>query len=249
MYNTIPIKDSNYFSEANYDTSELENFVNNFVFTKKITITKSFTRVQLPLSKTLVDDFNLSCLFENKFSENTCNHYLNDFFDRFFVYNISIDYLGLKKIFDAIKNTPLQKEKLCDGLSKYFLYANDQSDIIKSLFGVCGQTYEDLFKRTTLFMEIQKALENQSFDKISYKDVLLNAYKLLSYQQQIYQDFLINKIDTYKISTYLDLVKEVLQKNSIDAFYKDEIYRYNNKYLSLSLEKTAYQTNIFNQNF
>jgi hypothetical protein len=128
------------------------------------------------------------------------------------------------------------------------LYANDQNDIIKGLFGACGQDYEDLFKRTTLFMEIQKTLDNQSFEKTSYKDMLLNSYKLLSYQQQIYQDFLVNKVDTYKISTYLDAVKDVLQKNSIDPFYKDEIYRYNNRYLSLALEKIAYQSNGSSQN-
>jgi hypothetical protein len=97
-------------------------------------------------------------------------------------------------------------------------------------------------------MEIQGNLENQSFEKISYKDHLLNEYKLLSYQQQLYQDFLVNKADTYKINTYLDFVKEVLKKNAIDPFYKDEIYRYNNKYLSLSLEKAAYQTTTFTQN-
>jgi len=105
-----------------------------------------------------------------------------------------------------------------------------------------------MFKRTTLFMEIQKTLENKSFEKISYKDTLLNEYKLLSYQQQLYQDFLINKADTYKIGAYLDFVREALNKNAIDPFYKDEIYRYNNKYLSLALEKIAYQSNIFTQN-
>jgi len=105
-----------------------------------------------------------------------------------------------------------------------------------------------MFKRTTLFMEIQNDLENQAFQKISYKDPLLNEYKLLSYQQQIYQDFLINNADTYKIGTYLDFVREVLNKDIINPFYKDEIYRYNNKYLSLALEKIAYQSNVFTQN-
>ena|GEM_PF-892556 len=226
----------------------MENFVNTFVFTKKITITKPFTRVQLPLSKTLVDDFNLSCIFENKFSSRTCNHYVSDFLDSFFVYNISLDYPGLQKIFDAIKSNATQKGRFCEGLSKYLLYANDKNDPIKDLFSSCGTGYEEMFKRTTLFMEIQNTLENQSFEKISYKDMLLNEYKLLSYQQQIYQDFLINKVDTYKISTYLDFVRDVLTKETIDPFYKDEIYRYNNKYLSLALEKIAYQSNVFTQN-
>jgi len=248
MYNTIPVKQLSYFSGGNYDTSELENFVNTFVFTKKIAITKSFNRVQLPLSKTLTDDFNLSCVFENKFSKNTCNYYLSDFLDSFFIYNISVDYPGLKNIFEAIRSNATNKWRFCEGLSKYLLYANDQSETIKELFSLCWPSYESLFKRTTLFMEIQKTLENQSFEKTSYKDILLNEYKLLSYQQQIYQDFLINKADVYKISSYLDFVKETLKKNSIDAFYKDEIYRYNNKYLISALEKIAYQSNIFTQN-
>ncbi len=97
-------------------------------------------------------------------------------------------------------------------------------------------------------MEIQATLENQSFDKTIYKDPLLNIYKLLSYQQQIYQDFLINKPDTYKISVYLDLVRELLTRKSIDPFYIDETYRYNNKYLAPSLEKLTYQSTTFTQN-
>jgi len=113
---------------------------------------------------------------------------------------------------------------------------------------MCGQSYLDVFKRTILFIEIQRALENQSFEKIGYKDTLLNQYKLLSYQQQIYQDFLINKTDTYKIAIYLDFVAEVLKKNAIDHFYKDETYRYNNLYLSPTLEKIAYQSNGFTKN-
>ena len=248
MYNTIPIQPLSYFSGNTYDVAELENFVNNFVFTKKITITKSFTRVQLPLAKSLVDTFNISCLFESKFSKKTCNYYLNDFLDSFFVYTVATDYSGLKKIFEAIKTTPIEKKRFCESLSKYFLYTNDQNDTIKTLFGACWQTYEDLFKRTTLFIEIQHTLENQSFEKIIYKDTLLNEYKLLSYQQQLYQDFLINKVDTYKTNTYLDFVQEILRKNTVDQFYKDEIYRYNNKYLSPALEKFTYQSNGFNQN-
>lgn len=222
--------------------------MNTFIFTKKITVSKPFTRVQLPLQTSLIDDFNLSCISENKLSSRTCNHYLDNFLDSFFIYMIPKDYTGLEQIFNFIKSNETDKSRFCQGLSKYLLYSNDQSETIANLFDLCGKEYTEIFKRTTLFMEIQSDLENQSFKKISYKDPVLNEYKLLSYQQQIYQDFLINKADTYKINTYLDFVKEVLKKNTIAPFYKDEIYRYNNKYLSLSLEKTAYQSTIFTQN-
>lgn len=113
MYNTTPIKEISYFSADDYDSNELESFMNNVVFTKKITSPKSFTPAQLPLTKTLVNNFNLSCLFESKLSKNTCNHYLGIFFERFFVYAISVDYPGLQNIFDVVKNTPSQKEELC----------------------------------------------------------------------------------------------------------------------------------------
>ncbi|MEI6672050.1 MAG: hypothetical protein WCL02_01485 [bacterium] len=59
---------------------------------------------------------------------------------------------------------------------------------------------------------------------------------------------MINKADTYKINIYLDFVKELLKKHTIEPFYKDEIYRYNNKYLVSALEKFAYQSNTFGQN-
>ncbi|HBB04447.1 TPA: hypothetical protein DCZ39_06215 [Patescibacteria group bacterium] len=113
MYNTLPVKPMSYFSGGKYDTSELENFVNIFVFTKKISVNKPFTRVQLPLSKTLMEDFNLGCISESKISSITCNHYLNNFLDSFFVYTLALDYPGLKNIFDAIKNNANQKERFC----------------------------------------------------------------------------------------------------------------------------------------
>lgn len=248
MYETIPIKQLSYFSWTIYDNNELENILNTFVFTKKFTIKKPFTRVYLPINETLVQDFNLACVFENKLSSRTCNYYLNDFLDTFFIYNLSKDYIGLQSIFDTIKKNTLHKGKFCQWLSKYLLYTNDYTDSVEKLFFACGQSYVDTFKRTTLFMEIQKSLENQLFDKTVYKDDVLNTYKLLSYQQQIYQDFFINKIDTYKIGLYFDFIRELIKKNTIDPFYIDEIYRYNNKYLVSALEKITYQSHIFTQN-
>lgn len=248
MDTTMIIKPLSYFSWGTYDTAELEHFIHNFLFTKKAPVSQSLARAQLPISKSLVDDFNLSCLFEKKFSTSTCDYYLNAFLDSFFVYDISSDYSGLKNIFNALITSPTKKNAICDWLSKYSLYANNQNDTIKELLNMCGKTYWDIFTRTTFFIEIQKTLENQIFDKNTYKDPILNTYKLLSYQQQIYQDFLINKTDTYKISTYLDFVRELLKKQTIDPFYMDEIYRYNNNYLDITLEQLTYQSSNFSQN-
>ena len=89
VYGTIPIKQMSYFSDGDYVIEELEHIVNTFVFTKKFTVSKPFTRIHLPLTDSLIQDFNLDCLFENKISSRTCNIFLNDFLDVFFVYNIS----------------------------------------------------------------------------------------------------------------------------------------------------------------
>lgn len=93
MYSTLPVKQLSYFSGGNYAVDELENFVNTFVFTKKITVGKPFARVQLPLSKTLIDDFNISCIFEGKLAQKTCDYYIDDFLSNFFVYTVSLDYI------------------------------------------------------------------------------------------------------------------------------------------------------------
>lgn len=248
VYDTIPIKNIEYFSWGEYALEELENFIHNVIFTKKFTISKPFTRVHLPLTESLVDTFNLSCVFDNKIHSKTCNYYLNDFLKSFFVYNLSQEYPQLQEIFSTIqKNTP-HKKTFCEWLSKYLLYANDYDTTIKELFSSCWPEYEELFMRTSFFTEIQSDLDNQTFNQTTYKDDVLNIYKLLSYQQQIYQNFLVNKSDAYKISMYLDFVKELLKKDLIVPFYKDVIYRYNNKYLSTTLENISYQSSIFTQN-
>lgn len=248
VYGTIPVKQIEYFAWSGYDISELENFVNTFIFTKKFTIAKPFTRVHLPLTESITDTFNLSCIFENKIYSRTCNYYLNEFLESFFVYNISQEYTSLTDIFNTIKKNATNKKTFCEWLSKYLLYANDYSQTIKELFSSCWPEYEELFTRTSFFMEIQSDLDNQAFNQTTYKDDVLNTYKLLSYQQQIYQDFLVNKADAYKISMYLDFVRELLRKDIVAPFYKDVIYRYNNKYLATALENITYQSSVFTQN-
>lgn len=161
VYGTIPIKQLSYFSWGDYAIDELENIINTFVFTKRFTISKPFTRVLLPLNTSLQEDFNLACLFENKLSSRTCNVYLYDFLDSFFVYTLSKDYQWLQDIFSTISQNTTEKEMFCQWLWKYLLYANDYSETIEELFGNCGQEYADLFKRTTLFMEIQSNLKTK----------------------------------------------------------------------------------------
>lgn len=240
LYETIPIKPLTYFSGSSYAVDELEHFITSVIFTKKLSPTPVI-RAQLPLGRSLVDDFNLTCMFENKFSSFTCNYYLKKFLAEFFVYKLDMDYSGLERILSALPTASYQQQ-FCDGLSKYLLYANDHSDTLARLFTTCWSGYEDLFRRVNFFSQIQESLDNTSFTSVSYKDPLLNTYKLLSYQQQLYQDFLINKPDSYKIATYLDFVEDLLQKNILEPFYIDEIYRYHNKYLILSLEKIGYQS-------
>ncbi|MEI7558429.1 MAG: hypothetical protein WCJ45_06645 [bacterium] len=92
MYKTLPIQPISYFSGGTYELSELENFINAFVFTKRITVSQPFERTPLSLSTSLIDDFNLSCLFENKLSSATCYYYLNDFIESFFIFKLSSDY-------------------------------------------------------------------------------------------------------------------------------------------------------------
>jgi hypothetical protein len=71
---------------------EIENTVKNLVFTSKKNWTNNIKKISFPLDNNILETFNLKCLFENKLYQKTCDWYIQNFIDSFFVYNISSDY-------------------------------------------------------------------------------------------------------------------------------------------------------------
>lgn len=236
---TVPLQQADYFGHTTYTTGELALFVNNVVLVSQDNASHTIQNTQIPLNGGLISTFNLSCMQENKLYPKTCLYYLNDFLESFFVYHLNADYAGLQKIFDATTQ-PAYRTRFCDGMKKYLLYTNDTDKQLSPIFDQCGSWYMELYKRMGFFVAIQQQLTDKYISADVYKDQILNAYKLLSYQQILYQDFQELKISKNEYTLYLDYVQELIKRHGLSQFYLDELYRYNTYYLKPTLLTTRY---------
>lgn len=236
---TLPIKQASYFDKADYATWELAQFVNNFVLVSQDNSSLAIKNTQIPLTNTILSTFNLSCVAESTFYAGTCGHFLNIFLDEFFIYQLNTDYTGLLDIFTHIKDDD-NRGRFCEGIKKYLLYSNDTNTQLATLFDQCGSGYIDFYKRMGFFVDIQSQLDDKYISPDIYKDPLLNVYKLLSYQQILYQDFKELKIRKNEYTLYLTYVQELIKRKALPQFYLDELYRYNTYYLKPTLLTTRY---------
>ena len=236
---TLPIKQASYFEKSDYLTGELKQLINNFVLVTQDNSSHIIKNTQIPLTDGIIKTFNLSCLSESVLYAKTCSHFLDTFLASFFVYQLNEDYVGLQQVFDTTKNTDYHK-LLCDGMKKYLLYSNDTNTQLATIFDQCGSWYTDFYKRMWFFVDIQSQLDDKYISPDVYKDQLLNVYKLLSYQQILYQDFQELKIRKNEYSLYLAYAQELIKRKALPQFYLDELYRYNTYYLKPTLLTTRY---------
>jgi len=128
------------------------------------------------------------------------------------VYKVSDDYTGLQEIFSHLQDTSSYRATFCAAMQKYVLYSNDKSEALKSIFDACGDTYKDFFRRMELFISIENQLDDKLLTTDVYKDPLLNAYKLLSFQQLLYNDLIAQRIQPSQYTSYMDFVNHLLQE-------------------------------------
>ncbi len=232
-----PISEISYFDSDSYDINKLEEFISNIIFTANWDLNiKIEENRKLDLNQDIEKTFNLSCLFENKITDKMCNYYINEFLKYFFVYNLKSDIQWLKKIDENLSVTTKYKE-FCQWIKNYIIYSNDPENNLKEIIENCWNTQStDEFTKIKNFIEIQKEL-NEGYIKdkyYAYKD--LNSYKLLSFQQILYNDITSKKIDTIRLSNYIGFLKNLIKKNNIEQFYKEETYWFNNYFLIKNLE-------------
>ncbi|MFZ2150736.1 MAG: hypothetical protein WAZ12_00245 [Candidatus Absconditicoccaceae bacterium] len=240
-----PISDITYFDTGFYKISKLEEFVKNIIFIDKSNLNiKIEDNKQLILDESIEKTFNLTCFFSNKITDKMCNYYIKEFLKYFFVYNIKNDIQGLKKIDEKISITQNYKE-FCEGIKNYIMYSNDPENNLKEIIENCGNIQStDEFTKIKNFIEIQKEL-NEGYIKdkyYSFRD--LNSYKLLSFQQILYNDITSRKIDTLRLNNYISFLKNLIKKNNMEQFYKEEIYWFNNYFLIKNLEASK-EENLF----
>lgn len=230
---SVDIEPIKYFLDEKYDKSKLETFIKHFILNEEISFFISKKPSLAKIDGSISNTFFLDCLNYSKIYNKVCNHYLNQYIDNFFYYDISTDYIWFKK---TLEQTDQNRDKICKNIHKYILYSRITS-LNKNIFDRCEDNEKLKIQETKSFVQINNEMENKYISEDIYSNKELNAYKLLSIQQIIFKDFLESKIPTERISKYLKFLGKIVKSNLIDNFYLDESYWFNNYYLTEQIDK------------
>jgi len=240
--NLKDIKNKKYFESWDYKIKDLESFAKNILFTNSDQAKADSKQIiNLPIETNIQDTFYLQCIHDTKIFNKICDYYIQNFIEDFYIYDISKDYKWLIDIFDQIKNTK-HKDQMCKAMNKYILYSNDTNKKLENIFIACWDDYYKNFHTLELFLDILNQLQKWYINTTVYQNKLLNDYKLISYQQLIYNDIRQNKVNNIRFETYISFLQEILKSNDkIDWFYIDISYWLNNNYLINILNKLKYK--------
>lgn len=254
------IKNRNEFTTW-YDINDLEYIIKETIFSYSKSSDKKENLKLLPLTDDSIENtFFVSCLESNH--NWLCRQFISNFLDTFYVYDLSKDYNWLKKISNEIIWTEY-KDQFCTNLMKYVSYTKDTNTNIEWIVSQCDQEIYDNFLSSKAFFWIQEQLENWYIKPNLSHDPDVNAYKLISYQQILYNNISAWNINEANFTTYLNYISSLLKKPwSIDPIYYDMTYWINNNYLIPVLNAKKYKltenkknelewiiTNIYNINY
>lgn len=236
---TNTLKNKSYFTTW-YDISNLENFVNDVIFKDYKDKLEKHQDDLLPLTDDSISNtFFVSCLESNP--NLLCNQFISNFVDTFYVYNLSTDYPWLNKVFNEIKETEYKLE-FCEGIMKYVSYTHDIGADIEWIMSQCGWSLYEDFLSIKSFFGIQQQLEDGYIKSNLSSDPDVNAYKLISYQQILYNNVSEWIINEANFTTYLNYISSLLKKDwSIDSIYYDITYWINNVFLIPNLNIKKYK--------
>lgn len=249
LYEPNEIKNIEYFKNPDYEITELQKVINKIIY---INYNEVWARdnkdiMFIPLENNSIENtFYITCANQHRFFNWVCNKYINDFLDWFFVYKISDDFKWFNKTFKNIIKRKKYKEQACNWLNNYIKYSGTTPNEIEWLFSLCWNEYVESFNKMQSFIELKKDLEDKYIKQNISKYKELNEYKLVSYQQILYNN-LENSIPPYEWSykNYTNYLINILKRESqdpIDPFYYDLTYRFNNQYLIPNLNKIKYQS-------
>lgn len=246
VHKDLPLKSKDYFDDMNYSLKELKRYLNNMIKTTKEEVPPS--REKNPtLSLTnadLVSYFSLSCTLADVYYADVCDVYVEDFLNVMPVYALSHDYEGLQIVFDGLKGDSAFKEKFCQQIVTYIQYTNDSNMKLSPILQECGGSYRILYDTYVAYASVQKGLQNQANTTTVFKNKDINTYKLISVQQEIYNELTSRKLNQTRITMYLQYVEELLKRDGLDPVYVDLVYWFNNDYLLGELQEPEFNLNI-----
>lgn len=243
------IENRDYFNDSNYDIEELSKFIKNIIFVNydEIISEKNGNTQFIQLDNNSVEKtFFLSCANRPRLLNRICDKYIENFLNWFFVYNINSDFSWFTKTMKNLIIKRKYKDSVCKWLDNYVMYSNSAPAELEDLAILCWWTFLDNYYMMQDFTKTKNELEWQYITPGTSKYKKMNEYKLVSYQQILYNNlekWIPPSEWTYK--SYTNYLSNLLKKHNqspIDPFYFDETYRFNNLYIIPSLNKVKYQS-------
>lgn len=235
------LKKLTFFNNSGYDIKYLDIYLNNFILNsnKNQNIIDTTTPL-LPLQTTFAKQFNIECLLWSKIIHTFCQQAFSGVAAIIPLYDLKQDYNGLTQVAKSIQWTEYEST-FCEAIKKYIFFSNDSGKEIKDIMVSCGKQYELSVADFISFRSIQEQLNREAISSTVTPSTLLNIYKLLSTQNDIYYDITIGKnINTTRINGYNNYVEALLKEpDSLQWFYFDVIARYNNIFLIPELTKAS----------
>lgn len=240
LINTL--KPISYFSNSGYDIRFLDLYLSNFITTTyndQSTTTQSHQL--LPLQTSLAAQFQVQCLLSPRITDFFCQQAFTNTINSIPLYNLKQDYIWLQQLYQSIDGTSYETH-FCDAIKKYIFFSNDSNKEIKDIMVGCGKEYEDSIGDFISFRSIQDQLSTETISSTVTSSALLNTYKLLSTQHDIYYEINAgnNTINTNRIWWYNNYIEAILKDtDKIQPFYFDVIARFNNTILIPALIKAS----------
>lgn len=232
-----------------YDPNELANYLKTIVFSPILYEDESQKKEMnfIDIQGNLIDYFWVNCLKNDKIIDTFCHIVVENMISVLPVYQLSQDFSSLESIGNLVRKTDMNKP-FCDSIKQYIYFSNNISDTLKLILNNCGPEYADFYNQFALFRSTQDQLSKQFIDPQVTANLLINAYKLISTQQFIYNELNGNKFNEIRIRNYNQYVEELLRRKTqgqdmVDPFYLDVISLFNNQYLIKELNLLALKSN------
>ena len=211
-----------------------------------------FPQINLPyytISNSLIQNFNLSCVWNQPFYPNICDFYFHHFLEYGIFYDIEDHIQDLNLLMLNIQKDPQKISDFCTFLLHYVETRQSWAEELWSLLFQCDKDLYDQYIVTKSLIEINNEIDEKIFNTRVFTNKYLNAYKTISLMKVLYRNFENGIYNKANITNYLDFIqllinKDNLTNNYIDPIYKDLIYLFNKNILQVKLENN---TNTFSK--
>lgn len=203
-------------------------------------------------SSTLEDGFNLSCLSSQKVSDFVCDKFLERFYDYGKYYDLNEYDSELPRIFENLRNEGKDIKPVCEMIKEYTLHVGKTSDTLISVMDYCWEDDARYYRKLVNFIDLENSLWQPTLPSKVFDDPDLNAYKLLSAQQNVHRFLEGTTSNEAYFKSYLEFAQTLLDKDKgtnryLHPIYKDILYVFNVDELSEKLMKKWNSSDILLQ--